>query len=106
MAEMKKYRCGRGHIVGYIRWDGHGAARLIQLRQSIDIASEQIAEPDVSGILDSGDVTCSICGESLTWSPSLPALLRLLKSHKHLMDGLRNLMLEQAMENSTFLERG
>jgi hypothetical protein len=98
--ELKRYRCEKGHVVGLIRWDGHGASRLLYLRESIDETSAAPAEPVVAAIIDSGDVTCSICGLSLVWVPSVPAMLRLLKSHRKLMDGLREM---DTMANPGFL---
>lgn len=103
MPEMKRYKCPQGHVVGFIRWDGHKASRLLYLRDSIDEASTSPAEPHVAAIIDSGDVTCTICNASMVWVPSVPALLRLLKSHKQLMDGLRSLQAESAPANPAFL---
>lgn len=105
MSDLKRYRCPQGHVVGFIRWDGHGASRLLYLRESIDEASQIPPEPNVAAIIDSGDVTCTCCGASMVWVPSVPALLRLLKSHKKLMDGLRSLQ-ESEPVNPAYLERG
>lgn len=104
--ENGRYRCPQEHVIGLIRWDGHGAARLLYLRDSIDEASPTPAEPVVIAVIDSGDVTCSICGATMTWIPSTAVLVRLLKSHKKLMDGLRELRVETAVNNVNFLERG
>jgi len=104
--EMKRYRCANGHVIGLIRWDGHNAARLLYLRHSLDENAQVPHEPEVAAIIDSGDVTCSICGDSMVWVPTMGALLRLLKSHKKLMDGLRALQVEDEPMNPAFLERG
>lgn len=106
MDKMKRYRCPNGHVVGFIRWDGHGASRLLYLRDSIDEQAEKPAEPVVAAIIDSGDVTCTCCGASMVWVPSVPALMRLVRSHSKLMDGLRALQAESQPVNPAFLERG
>jgi hypothetical protein len=100
--EMKRYRCRKNHVIGLIRWDGHGASRLLLLRESLDESALNAQAPEVAAIIDSGDVTCSICGDSLVWVPSVPALIRLLRRHKKLLDGLRALTPAQAPAESGF----
>jgi hypothetical protein len=104
MEKMKRYRCPQRHVVGFIRWDGHGASRLLYLRESLDERSPQPAEPVVVAIIDSGDVTCSICNASLVWMPSAPALERLLRRHKQMLSLQRQLEAGQARENKSALD--
>lgn len=106
MDEMKRYRCPNGHVVGFIRRDGHGVSRLLFLQSAIDETCETAQQVVVAAIIDSGDVTCSCCGASMVWIPSVPALRRLLESHKQLMDGLRSLQGESQPMNASFFDRG
>lgn len=102
MDEMRRYRCPKGHVVGFIRADGHSVNRLLYLRDSIDESAASPAEPSVTAIIDSGDVTCTICGVSLVWIPSAPALERLIARTATLRKRFRKV--ESAMNNVSFLE--
>lgn len=102
MDEMKRYRCKNNHVVGFIRPDGHGVNRLLYLRDSIDDGSDDPAEPIVCAIIDSGDVTCTICGESVVWIPSAPLLERLIASTETLRRRFRRV--EATMNNVGYLE--
>lgn len=102
MDEMKRYRCPGGHVVGFIRADGHSVNRLLYLRDSIDEKAANPAEPSVTAIIDSGDVTCTICGKSLVWIPSAPALERLIESTETLRKHFRRV--ETEMNNVGFME--
>lgn len=99
---MKRYRCSNNHVVGFIRPDGHGVNRLLYLRYSIDEEASNPDEPMVAAIVNSGDVTCSICNESLVWVPSAPLLEELIASTESLRRRFRRV--EAAMNNVKFLE--
>jgi len=102
MDEMKRYRCKNNHVVGFISQEGHGVNRLLYLRDSIDESAEKPAEPRVAAIINSGDVTCSICNESLVWVPSAPLLEELIASTQTLRRRFRRV--EAAMNNVGYLE--
>jgi hypothetical protein len=104
MDDMSRYLCPKGHVVGFIRADGHSVNRLLYLRDSIDDSAASPAEPSVTAIIDSGDVTCTICGASIVWIPSAPALERLIERNAALRRRFRRV--ETVMNNVSFLERG
>lgn len=103
MNNSDPYLCPNGHVVGFMMSDGHGVKRLLFLRDSIDTDQSPDA-PVVSAIIDSGDVTCSICGKSMVWIPSVPALARLIARVQVLRKNFR--AVEREMNNASFLERG
>lgn len=80
--KMKRFRCKNGHIIGLIRPDGHSLNRLLYLRKSVDEKATSLSDIDVAAVIDSGDVTCTICGESRIWVPSPAALQRLLQTYR------------------------
>lgn len=81
--KLKPYYCSQGHIVGFIRWDGHGVSHLTCLRHSIDVSLPLPAKPDIAASIDSGAVICSICGAYLRWMPSRAAVELMLIRIKH-----------------------
>ena len=83
--QMKRYRCPNNHVLGLIVYSGHNVARLLYFRDALDENAEVPPEVHTTAIIDSGDVTCSICNASITWVPSAPTLARLIRSHKKLM---------------------
>jgi hypothetical protein len=102
---VRRYRCPNGHVVGFIRSEGHSVNRLLLLRDSIDEQADAVGEPvAVAAIIDSGDLTCTICGASMVWIPSVPTLAKLIARVQVLRQHFR--AVEREMNNGSFLERG
>jgi hypothetical protein len=80
-SELKRYRCPRNHIIGFVHRVGHGVARLAYLHESLEDDNQDGIAVVVSAMIDSGEVTCTICGSVMTWVPSQASLARLLAKH-------------------------
>ena len=97
MPEMKPWKCKTGHVLGQVRWKGHGDSQLILFREAIDLDMEQPAEQEVAGVVE-GYVTltwsCSICRNERTWVPGEEALARLIASHQRMV---KNQLEEQTL---------
>lgn len=75
----KFWRCGNGHILGVIRWNGAGVPTLLLYRQAVDQGEDIPEEVDVLGpLIGRMPVRCSVCGDVRLWDIS-PAALRALQ---------------------------
>lgn len=97
MSEMKQWRCGKGHILGFVRWDGNGVAQLMVLREALDMDALHPNEVDLMGPLDgSMSIPCSICGDVKPWVISVDGLVKLFQR----MDGAKVLEFSQRLLKS------
>lgn len=88
--DLKRYFCPRNHVVGFVHQVGHGVARLAFLRNSLLV--QEVTEADyvlddlmVTAVIDSGEVTCTICGAVMTWVPNPATLDRLMHKYRKLV---------------------
>ncbi len=88
----KPWKCAGGHVMGQVKWKGHGQSQLILFREAIDPKSlgkeTLLSEPEVFAVLEgyvTATVGCSICGKIRTWVPGEEALSRLIASHKQMV---------------------
>lgn len=66
---MTAWQCENGHVLGLVRTDGSGVAKLLLYREALDMApGAKQAEVDVLAVV-SGDATviCSVCERERTW---------------------------------------
>ena len=75
---IKPWRCGHGHVLGWVRRNGSGIRQMLLLRHALDMGIPVIdendpgpMEPDVMAVIDGLvlDVRCDLCGGMRTWVP-------------------------------------
>ena len=44
MKDMKQWSCRKGHILGFVRWDGNDVPQLMVLREALDMQVERLEE--------------------------------------------------------------
>jgi hypothetical protein len=85
---LKRWRCGDGHTLGFVRRNGSGVRQLMLLREAIGEEPAKAASPeggtevDVMAVVEGyvADVRCSICGAVRTWVPGEEALRKMMES--------------------------
>ena len=88
MAEMKLWKCKEGHILGEVKWAGHGKSQLYLFRNALSVGAED--EQEVVAVLEgyvTATVRCSRCAGVRMWVPGEEALKRLIDSHLRLVQG-------------------
>ena len=78
MKDMKQWSCRKGHILGFVRWDGNDIPQLMVLREALDMQVERLEEVDLLGpLIGNMPVRCSICGDIRSWVISVDGLAAL-----------------------------
>lgn len=78
MTDLKQWKDGKGHILGFIRWNGDKVPQLMILRKALDMAVDKPDDVDLIGpLVGNMPVRCSICGETKWWRVSVDALVAL-----------------------------
>ena len=80
MAQRKNrfWRCGNGHILGMIQWNGKMVPQLVLYRQAVDHGADVPEEVDVLGpLMGRMPVRCDVCDDVRLWDISVTALLAL-----------------------------
>ena len=80
MKQMKQWTCRKGHILGFVRWNGDDVPQLMVMREALDMAVDKPDEVDVLGPLDGRmPIRCSICDYVRVWSISVDSLVALFQ---------------------------
>jgi len=72
------WRCGNGHILGMIQWNGRMVPQLVLYRQAVDHGADVPEEVDVLGpLMGRMPVRCDVCDDVRLWDISEAALVAL-----------------------------
>ena len=83
--DLKPWKCQRGHVLGQVKWKGHGESQLFVFREAVDLAAEHPAVEEVVAVMEgfvTATVTCSQCRAIRTWVPGEEAITHLIKSYQ------------------------
>lgn len=95
MAELKLWKCKDGHVMGQVKWKGHGESQLLLFRAALDlapVAEGHAVEQEVMAVLEgyvTVTVVCSICGQMRMWVPGEEALGRLIAARQRMVKNQR-----------------
>ena len=94
MAELKAWKCKSGHVMGQVKWKGHGESQLYLFREALDLEAVHPAEQIVLAVMEgyvTVTVTCTICEQSRMWVPGEEALVLLIQSHRQMVINQKDL---------------
>lgn len=81
---LKPWKCQRGHVLGQVKWKGHGESQLFVFREAIDLAADHAAVQDVVAVMEghvTATVTCSECQSIRMWVPGNEAIAVLVRRY-------------------------
>ena len=82
--DLKPWKCQGGHVLGQVKWKGHGESQLFVFREALDLAADHPVVEEVVAVMEgyvTATVTCSLCQSIRLWVPGEEAIARLIKVH-------------------------